>query len=269
MRRRAFTLVELLVVIAVVAVLIGLLLPGLGKARQAARSARDLSNVRTLETAHTIYYDQFDGFFIDAGLEDDSISGDATKAWPFVLSDLYGESIALRAPDDRSPFWPVDQGGQCRGVSLRRYIDLLTDDDPDDDPRERDVCRWTSYGLNNYTTRSRQPPREFLGRDAYDAIFKIPTPFATVHFLRMTQGFDGSLFATSDHVHVEDWPNAGPDRTPGVAARECDIASQGGPPAAWDSISNYGYLDGHARTMRFRRVYRSFSDNNFDPEVAR
>jgi prepilin-type N-terminal cleavage/methylation domain-containing protein/prepilin-type processing-associated H-X9-DG protein len=67
MRRRpvrlsGFTLVELLVVIGIIALLISILLPVLGRARDSARSIQCLSNLRQFYMADAMYLSRFKGW---------------------------------------------------------------------------------------------------------------------------------------------------------------------------------------------------------------
>lgn len=55
MRRRAFTIIELLVSISIIALLVALLLPSLSKAREAAKSVACQSNMRQIGIGFNIY----------------------------------------------------------------------------------------------------------------------------------------------------------------------------------------------------------------------
>jgi len=63
MPSRAFTLIELLIVIAIIAILIGILLPALNAAQEAAQRVKSASNLRQIGLAIQRYTQDHDGYF--------------------------------------------------------------------------------------------------------------------------------------------------------------------------------------------------------------
>jgi len=73
MARRAFTLIELLVVISIIALLIGILLPGLSSARRSAQAIREQAAARMNQIGFTLYSDDHDGRFLDVHDEEPEV----------------------------------------------------------------------------------------------------------------------------------------------------------------------------------------------------
>src|SRR6266404_5584594 len=112
-RRRAsgaFTVMELMMVIAVIMVLIGLALPSLAGARERARAMKSASNARTIGQVMSLYSARFNGMYpigqtgeiypvtVDGGV---SMSFgnhfDFGRVWPVLVRDVAPWDESLHA----------------------------------------------------------------------------------------------------------------------------------------------------------------------------
>ncbi|MCJ8331988.1 MAG: type II secretion system protein [Lentisphaeria bacterium] len=69
MQRKNFTLIEMIVVVAIIAILASLLLPALSKAMQRGRAITCTSNLKQIGISFQIYTDDFDGYAVPLMME--------------------------------------------------------------------------------------------------------------------------------------------------------------------------------------------------------
>lgn len=95
---RAFTLVELLTVIAIVGIIAGILIPVVGRARESARAANCIQNLRSLGTAFQLYVADNQGLYPALRWRNDSNAPEAKnpsgKGWQIEISPYFGRKIS-------------------------------------------------------------------------------------------------------------------------------------------------------------------------------
>lgn len=95
--------------IGLIALLIGILLPVLGKAREASKRTFCLNNIRNMELAQWNYLTDNRGYLIQAGLGHQSEADDLEVAWFTTLNRYYPDSSDWQHRDGRSWMdWCID-----------------------------------------------------------------------------------------------------------------------------------------------------------------
>ena len=98
--KRIFTLIELLIVIAMIAILAALLLPALNQAREKAKAIQCISNLKQLGAAQIFYIDSYDGLPAPSSAPISNASA-STASWQVLLylsGALNNRSEALVCP---------------------------------------------------------------------------------------------------------------------------------------------------------------------------
>jgi len=80
-----FTLLELLIVIAIIAILASLLLPALGKAKESAKQIKCGSNLKQIGAGHFMYVADYDGWFPSL-FKGTAISSWWDYEWQYLIS---------------------------------------------------------------------------------------------------------------------------------------------------------------------------------------
>lgn len=124
---RAFTLMELLVTVAVIAMLAGLILGGSAIARKRAQQAASLNNIRQIGIAFQQYANDNDMRF-PAHI----LSGDK---WPRLLHDYLGDPQVYSDPTDRNNYLlrksdPLSNGANNTSFIMNGFNDVGAFQDP-------------------------------------------------------------------------------------------------------------------------------------------
>ena len=126
---QAFTLVELLVVIGIIALLVGILMPALSRARQQAQATQCMSNLRQINLAMLMFAQENKGHLPQMGLAADfemidvNGTGSPVKVLVRWFGGLYGSPQKFHAPSGMlAKYWGIADVGGCPTFEVDEFL---------------------------------------------------------------------------------------------------------------------------------------------------
>ncbi len=239
-KQRAFTLVELLVVIAIIAVLMAILMPALQRVKKQAKESICLSNLHQWSLCMTMYMDDNDGLFSEDEL---NMGG----FWQCVLRPYYTDIGELRCcPQAMKPAVPEGGGYGSSGSTFLAwgvFNDTVRFAEPGD---------YGSYGLNGwlYSGRPFVPPE----KNYWKGYHNVPQP-SNVPLILDCLWIDGWPSPTNAP------PTAGDGRVYGnvsMMGRFCINRHNG--------FVNGAFMDVSVRKLGLKELWKLKWHRNFDTE---
>ena len=278
---RGFTLVELLVVIGIIAVLISVLLPALGKARAAAQTVACKSNLRQLVLATTMFANEHGGYLPKAENNGSpSMMGWANRlgtrwefadnmwSWQYVLLKYMGKNKGVyQCPTDTDPRIRYKWNDSMSGLGDNGDADNVPGSYRMNWSNETlDGSKNLNAGYNSCIMISPKLPqmkpldRAIIFCDGtnsfYDGGAFQGTQFQDLNYLSLKRSSTGQVDATVNIAQNNPYNVAFRRHSPYKGTWE-SMSQYERDQALKKGRANYAFLDGHVETLVFSETWPS------------